>query len=271
MKNKLLLFFAAIAICAAIHLKMNFASAEQTWREWARAKLAALTSSRIGQLTQEKAPLLAATGLTTKLGSYAGIIPVEYVKWLGISFPVTLVIVALVYNIDSIISYYQTGSFNRTDAIIKIKDNVAQVLSNNTLYPTRSSKIHALLKKDEFLQYITDEYGLIQEACNELIGEINAIQYPQAQKEIDRVIDAKMSEIKKSIINYETLDDQITALENQQQTMDIPGMQAYLSVYFRLKNKQNVESKLSQEEKTSRSAWGNAAKKARTVSEPEVD
>src|ERR1043166_4722992 len=123
MKNKLLLFCITIALCLAIHLKMNFASEKQSWSDYFRSKWAAFTSSRIGQLTQEKAPLVAATGLTTKLGSYVGLIPGEYVKWLGISFPITLAVVALVYNIDSIISYYRTGSFSRTDAIIKIKDN----------------------------------------------------------------------------------------------------------------------------------------------------
>jgi hypothetical protein len=280
MKNKLLLFFITIALCMAIHLKMNFASEKPSWYDYLRSKWTQFTSSRIGQLTQEKAPLVAATGLSAKLGSYAGVIPTGYIKWLGISFPVTLVIVALVYNIDSIISYYRTGSFNRTDAIIKIKDNLAQVLSNNTLYPTRSSKIHALLKKDEFTQYITDEYGLVQEACNELIGEINKIEYTEAQKKADGIIDQQMSKISNMLKQYVTLEEQIKVLESEEYSTNILGMQAYLSVYFRLKNKQNVESKLSQEEKASRQAERleeSKFQKARQeynrihVSEPSVD
>jgi hypothetical protein len=260
MKNKLLIFFAAIALCTAIHLKMNFASEKQTWTDYFRSKWTELTSSRIGQLTQEKAPLVAATGLSAKLGSYAGVIPTGYIKWLGISFPVTLVIVALVYNIDSIISYYRTGSFNRTDAIIKIKDNIAQVLSNTTLYPTRSSKIHALLKKDEFTQYINDQYGLVQEACNELIGEINKIEYAKAQKEADEIIDKQMSEIRNMLKQYVTLEEQIKVLESKEYNANIFEMQAYLSVYYRLKNKQNIENQLSQEEKASRQSWAKEAK-----------
>jgi len=186
---------------------------------------------------------------------------------LGISFPITLAVVALVYNIDSIISYYRTGSFSRTDAIIKIKDNIAQVLSNSTLYPTRSSKIHALLKKDEFSQYITDEYGLVQEACNELIKEINAIPYSQEQKKADRIIDDKIEDARIITSQGDTLKAQIKLLEDYCkepiENFDIPGMQGYLSVYFRLKNKQEVESKLSPEERASRQAERSELQKAR--------
>jgi hypothetical protein len=272
MKNKLLLFFITIALCMAIQLKMNFASENQSWSDYFRSKWAELTSSRRVKLLQEKAPLITAIGLTAKLGSYAGVIPTGYIKWLGISFPITLVIVTLVYNIDSIISYYRTGSFSRTDAIIKIKDNLAQAISNVTLYPTRSSKLHALLKKDEFTQYITDEYGLVQEACAELSREISSVPYSEDQRIADRKIDEKMAKFRNTIINqYTTIDDQIVALETlKQNDLDIPAMQAYLSIYFRLKNKQNVENKLSPEEKTLKQSWTKEAEKLR-VSEPEVD
>ncbi|HEX4069267.1 MAG TPA: hypothetical protein VHX42_04160 [Candidatus Babeliales bacterium] len=269
MKTKLLLI--AIALLIGIQLKMTVSSENQSWYDYLRSKWTTLISSRLGQLTQEKGPMVAAAGLSSKLGSYAGIIPVEYVQWLGISFPVGLVIIGLVYNIDSIISYYQTGSFSKTDAIIKIKGTLAQAISNATLYPTRSSKIHALLKKDEFLQYINDKHGLVQEACAALSQEVSNLPYSDEQKAKDKTIDTAMDKVKKSIINYETLDDQIAALENQKQNnMDIPAMQAYLSIYFRLKNKQAVESKLSLEEKASRQKWATEAEKVR-VSEPQVD
>ncbi|HSC25310.1 MAG TPA: hypothetical protein VLB80_03800 [Candidatus Babeliales bacterium] len=62
----------------------------------------------------------------------------------------------------------------------------------------------------------------------------------------------------------------------QKNGFTIPEMQAYLSVYFRLKNKLAVEDKLSPEEKSSRGSWAREALETRkspevTVSEPSGD
>ena len=67
-----------------------------------------------------------------------------------------------------------------------------------------------------------------------------------------------MATFRAAIIHGQSLAKQIHELDvrlTEQQRFDVPEMQAYLSLYFRLKNKQNVEGKLTKEEKESRRPW----------------
>ena len=88
----------------------------------------------------------------------------------------------LIEDIGPIIASYRTGAADRNEAIQKIKGDLLVLVNNPLLYPTRSSKINALLKKDEFLQYVNDQDDLVQESCNQLIQEISAIEYSKTKK-----------------------------------------------------------------------------------------
>ena len=272
MKNKA---FIIVAGCLILASSINFTSENQSWYDYFRSKWSQLTGSRTAQravkplaaaslayTTQTIGPgLMIGTGQTLGLTNWQAESPWSYrFGYLPIAF------IWLTATIAAIKFYREPIS-----KINKIKEALTIVLSNPLLYPTRSSKLHALLKKDEFLGYIEDKDGLVQEACNELIDEINKAKCTDAQKKADAAIDKQMSEIRNMLKQYVTLDEQINALETQQYTTNIPaGMQAYLSLYFRLKNKQAVENKLSSKEKASRQSWAQDAEKVR-VSEPTVD
>lgn len=278
MKNKLLLI---VAFSLGMQSNISIASepSTQSWGDWFRSKFAATR-----QAVAEKAPSVGVTtaGVMATAGylepALRSILPKNYLLMAG---GFGLIYSTLGLAIDACISNYKQGSDSKAETINNIKNDLTIVIANPLLYPTRSSKLHALLKKDEFVQYITDEYGLVQEACNELIREINDIPYSQDQKEKDRIIDDKIAEARVIIAYGDTLQAQIKLLEDYCKeplgSFDIPGMQGYLSVYFRLKNKQDVESKLSPEEKASRQSERFELQKAkeflkkRTVSEPEVD
>jgi hypothetical protein len=277
MKNKLFL----IALCAGIQANISFAGEKQSWADWFRAKYAQVTGSRYVREKAEKAPYLVTGGvigvpIIGQAGANLLRMPSfvydfiyrhssheEFLQYLDfiVARDKVLIVggavlgIALAESIYQAVSYYRFGATSKAEALFQIKDALSLLINDSSLYPTRSSKIHALLKKDEFVQYVTDEYGLVQDACNELIKNINQAPYSEDQKAKDAIIDQKMAEVRKSISNYETLDDQITALENQKQNnMDISTMQAYTSVYLRLKNKQAVENKLPEIEKASRQA-----------------
>jgi hypothetical protein len=264
MKNKLLLI---VAFSLGMQSNISFASepSTQSWGDWFRSKFAATR-----QAVAEKAPSVGATtaGVMATAGylepALRSILPRNYLLLAG-SFG--LIYSTLGLAIDAYISRYQQGSDSKTVTINNIKNDLTIAIANPLLYPTRSSKLHALLKKDEFLQYINDQDGLVEQACNQVIKEINAMPYSNTQKELDKIIDDKMAEARVIIAHGNTLQAKIKLLEDYCKeplsTFDFPEMQAYLSVYFRLKNKQDVESKLSPEEKASRQTERSELQKAR--------
>jgi len=183
---------------------------------------------------------------------------------------------AFIEDIQPILSSYGLGSIDKDEAIQKIKEDLLLLINNQLLYPTRSSKINVLLKKDEFIQYVDDQDDVLQDACNQLIDEISALDYSASKKAADETIDARMATLRASLIRGQSLTEQINELETkigQKQHFDIPEMQAYLSLYFRLKNKQRVEGKLTKEEKELQQPWNieTSEIEKRIVSEPEID
>ncbi len=271
MRNKA---FFIITCCLLLASSINFTSENQSWYDYFRSKLAQVTGSSTAKRTMQ--PLAVASlayttqnigpGLMVSAGQTLGLIQSAASPW---TYSFGSLPMAFIWLTATIAAYkLYKDPINKKN---KIKEALTAVLSNPLLYPTRSSKLYAFLKKDEFLGYIEDQDGFVQEACNELIEEINKTRYTDAQKKSDAAIDKQSSEIRNMLKQYVTLDEQINALETQRYTTHIPAdMQAYLSLYFRLKNKQMVENKLSSKEKASRQSWAQEAEKVR-VSEPTVD
>lgn len=280
MKNKLLLFFVAITLCTAIQLKISFASENQSWSDYFRSKWTQFTKSPRAQALAV-APLAYSVqkvgpGIIVGTSQILGLTTWANSPWTYSFDNVPTALIWLIATISAIKLYRQPVDTKLTpeelaeqekhNKINQMKEAVKIIIHNPLLYPTRSSKLHALLQRDEFEQYINDKDGLFQKACNELIEEINKIEYTEA----DKAIDEQMSKIRNMLKQYVTLDEQIKALESKEYSANIPeGMRAYLSVYYRLTNKQNVENQLSQEEKTSRQAWAKKAAKAKGFLESE--
>jgi hypothetical protein len=263
MDSKTKAFFIVIILCVGLGLNFSLCSKnKQDWFNWFRSKLASITSSKTAKVIVKKKIMAVPLNLAS---AYSGI------ESKMLSDVVTLFL-ALVEDIGPIIASYRTGSVDRDEAIQKIKADLLLVVNNPLLYPTRSSKINALLKKDEFLQYMNDQDDLVQESCNQLIEEISAIDYATTKKTADKVIDLRLATLK-AMVYGQSLPNQLKTLEawlKQPIHFDVPQMQAYLSLYFRIKNKQNVEGKLTIEEKTSRPLWGTDEERV-TVTEPSVD
>lgn len=144
-------------------------------------------------------------------------------------------------------------------AIAKIKMHLQLIMKDRLLYPTRSSKLHALLKKDGLLasanryinHYVNDEYGLFDEACAQLSAQISKLNYSDEQRDEDRLIDAYIAELKISLADYTTL-EKIEYLQSPSEDKisflkygSIEGMRAYLSAYYILMNELEIENKLS--------------------------
>jgi hypothetical protein len=263
MKNKSILF--VVALCAGLQVNMGFASQNQSWPDWFWAKFATAKKTA-AENPKLEGPLL--------VGSYAlaasRLVPGFENSRIFLGVGIGVLVPTLVDFCMKLSAKLKTEATKT-----KIKNVIAQLIDNSVLYPTRSSKFHALLKKDEFLQYIDDKDGLIQEICAELSNEINSVPYGD-QRTLDGVIDKKMAEFRKIIMNHVTLEDQIKALDELLKKQprlvdDVPTMQAFVSIYFRLKNKQAVESKLSSEERASRQLWATSAAKARTSPSPLVE
>jgi len=241
--------FIILVLYPGLSINMAFGSEnKQGWLDWFLSKLA--SSSTVSVAVEKAKAKTIAKGI-----KLAG-------EFSGMDFDIITDIFDLFFafreDIGSIISSYQIGSIDQNEAIEKIKNDLFIIVNNQLLYPTRSSKIHALLKKDEFLQYVNDQDNLVENACNQLIQKISALDYSETKKATDKVIDDKMAILRAAIIHGQSLTEQIQELEkniNQKQHFDIPEMQAYLSMYFRLKNKLNVEGKLTKEEKESRQPW----------------
>lgn len=256
----------SILILLCLSLQMNMIFSAQGWWDWLRSKW---EKSSVATAIIEKAKAKAFAKGRKFAIKYSGMKPNQIMDILDLFW-------AFTEDIQSIISWYKTGSIDQDEAIETIKNDLFIIVNNQLLYPTRSSKINALLKKDEFLQYIDDQDNLLQDACNKLIEEIVALNYSESKKETDKAIDARLATLKAIIVRGQSITEQIKLLEttiDQKQHFDIPEMQAYLSLYFRLKNKQNVEGKLTKEEKELQQPWNIETSKIekRIVSEPEVD
>jgi len=272
MKKQLIL--VAIFLCVMLQSNLSWCSGslqpkKQTWGEWlssiftyGRPKERAL-----GQM-KEDYPISA-------LGSIAGyavaskypqiqshiekgvklnIMAMQEITGLN-SLSLGTIGVSLFFSIYAVaigrwITLYKTGKFLRTDALLEIKNYLRIAIGNQLLYPTRSSKINVLIKKDEFLEYINDQDDLLNEACRQLIEEINTDDYPEDQENEDKKINKYISNLKVSIDSFPSLESKINALkrmENQQETVE--KMRGYLSLYYRLQNKLEVEKKLAPEQK----------------------
>jgi hypothetical protein len=173
---------------------------------------------------------------------------------LRLGFSYVIIGPSLLLTTASLINDLANDYITRPQAIAGIKNNLKIAVADNALlYPTRSSKIHVLLKKDEFLQYapsyFRDTNGIFDEACSQLSKEIQD-SYTQgltkaqidAQRAEDSQIDSHVATLRKAIASEQSLEGKIKALELvQDQQKSIIQMRAYLSLYYRLKNQLEVE------------------------------
>jgi hypothetical protein len=82
----------------------------------------------------------------------------------------------------------------------EISNAIYAMVSDDLTYPTYSAKIHVLLKKDEFLNYLDDTDEIFTESCNKTIAKVtDAKSKRDAAK--DGAIDAKMNDITKQMVS----------------------------------------------------------------------
>jgi hypothetical protein len=136
-------------------------------------------------------------------------------------------------------------------SIQKIKNALGLLIINPLFYPTKSSKINLLTKKDEFLQYANDPdkdnpKSVLYQACQQLVEEINAAPYSDEQFAEDNKIGTYIAQLKNNLNPLEPLKGQINQLEKIQNQQDsIIKMRGFLSLYYRMQNQLEVEKKLT--------------------------
>jgi hypothetical protein len=246
MKKKLILIVAFVCLTGQPNSNMC-AENKQSWADWFRSKFSPRETALAKTAVASAGAALAGQAA---LSSWRyGIHPIDAGFAIGGIYGIVM---------QNIIQEILKNYPNRTDKVRAIKDNLIVAVNNPLLYPTRSSKINVLVKKDEFLAYVNDQDSLLQDACKELSSEINAIVYSDAQYAEDQKIDGYISQLKAKISSWPTVEGQIAALERMQdQQKTIAQMQGYLSLYFRLKNQLELEKQLTPEQKMVREKrWG---------------
>jgi len=165
--------------------------------------------------------------------------------------------------VENILAYYRRKDIAREQAVVLMKKSISEQIFNDMMYPTRTAKLNALLKKDEFLVKEKDEDGILDQACNELIQEINQVKY---DKDKDVAVDRQISSIKADLLKYSDLTQKmkelgaydlshfkkINTLSDLVDVMNMAEVKAALSVLLRLQRQYLVEENYLGDSKESR-------------------
>ena len=171
----------------------------------------------------------------------------------SVSFSIPVFVTA--YGIQKILVYYHNKDIaarkaeDRLAAIEQVKTLISMQIASPLTYPTRSTKLHALLKKNEFLVDMKDVDGIVAQACSELSKQFTAIEYSDRQRAKDSLVDAELGSLRKRFVQKEitTIDGQIA--EASKDVSDIltmlerPNVKAALSTVLRLQQQKLVEAK----------------------------
>lgn len=166
---------------------------------------------------------------------------------------------------------------NKKQIIGKIKYYLIRILGNELLYPTPSSMLDALSKKDILLNGIIpfvkndikDVRAFFDEACNQLssgireqmseldeeaakqnelsrqFSELEGLSETVKNKKNNDTIDKHIAAYELGIANIQSLEDKIEAFrQGEYQSRDILQTRAYMSVYYRLVNELAIERAL---------------------------
>jgi len=173
-----------------------------------------------------------------------------------------------IFGIAKVIAYYKNKNSDKTSAVNNIKDLLLVALADSIAYPTRSSKLHALMKKNEFLipGVTADEIdvdGIFNKACSEVSRVIVGLPYSEEQKGMDREIGKHISQLNEQLHDFSTLQKKIDFINRQSlgdrglasaltldqlnTYMKDPKVRAYWSVYSRLNMQIVFEDALSEE------------------------
>lgn len=134
---------------------------------------------------------------------------IKYGLMVGGGIAVTGLTLFVIYKIYD---KYLRHELTKEQTVDEIADVIYAMISDNLTYPTYSSKIHALLKKDEFLNYLNDTDALFAEACSIVskkiakLYSISTNKEKEATKIMDKVIAGLSANISKENID-KALDD----------------------------------------------------------------
>lgn len=253
MKNKSMLI--AIALCAGLQLGVIFCEetfVERIWRWWNPRTTA--TSFEYKKAQRGVSAGVAGAALIGVQNADFGIR--RYLLGSGFSESDVLglqvgglLMLAGGFSVavlGSIINIYQEGGINYRNAVQQTRYTLVQMLSNAWAYPTPSSKIHALLKKNEwyfpdFLEQALqkDTSGIIDKACKELGRDINNSKISPQQEAINSAIDNEMTVIRQQLIMIPNLQERISQMEQKQSVKTFlalfndPQSRAEIALYLR--------------------------------------
>jgi len=137
----------------------------------------------------------------------------------------------------------QNGEVEKDQTVDDALDNmtyemIKAVISDQEAYPTYSTKINALLKKNEFLNG-DDSDAVVEKACNKLIAELK-VQY---KKDADEdAIDQALGNLRQTLASKNE-QEQITFLMIKETKTFLPEQKAIVSLLRRLQNKLAIDLK----------------------------
>jgi len=124
--------------------------------------------------------------------------------------------------INAIFAQLGQGYIQVDNAVSLVKSTIAQMFSNSMDFPTRSSKMRALLKKNEWYIPVPgfseqQNTEIMDRACSELGQEIWNVKISDEQKAKDKEIDGLMQKIRMDL-QGNSLDEQAAALQKNEET-----------------------------------------------------
>ncbi len=182
-------------------------------------------------------------------------------------------------GIHQIFAYYHAKDLTKEAAINAVQDLILMQLVNQFIYPTRTTKINALLKKNEFLLNRKDVDDIVSLACNQIIENISKTPYTTD----DQPIDLAINKLNAELLQFSTIEAKINyvkglnfyenaTIENIGQlllTLQNIRVKAALSVLLRLEKQQMFEALYpNQSQETLRAEIADVYQQASTKNSP---
>jgi hypothetical protein len=150
-------------------------------------------------------------------------------------------LISAVYQ--NVIVPLQNGEVEKDQTVDDALDNmtyemIKAVISDQEAYPTYSTKIHALLKKNEFLNG-DDSDVVVEKACNKLIAELKDTYIKDSD---DDAIDQALGNLRQTLAKKNE-QEQITSLMIKETETFSPEQKAIVSLLRRLQNKLAIDLK----------------------------
>ncbi len=204
-----LIFSVLLSLCVLQCLSM--ATQEQSMPAKPEPTSGEIVALFIEGAVREAYPVVkkqAANWLYNQLFSVAT--PISLGLTVGVGVAVTGLTIFAMYKVYD---KYLRHELTKEQTEQEISKTIYAMVSDDLIYPTYSAKIHVLLKKDEFLNYLDDTDAIFNESCNKVIAQITDLKNKRNAAQ-DSAIDTQMNEILKRCVNMPSYEKKMEYITN---------------------------------------------------------